>query len=169
MDRNTISGLVLIFVILITFSYFNKPSKEEIEAAKRKRDSIEQVQAEQQRMADQKAQEATTQQPQEKSDSSAATTAIENRKDEYGAFGDAAVGTEKFVTLENNLMKVKVSTKGGRIYSVELKGYKRYDGKPLVLFNGDDNWFGPKNIFIGTFCVCALSIGIVTSAEKCAR
>lgn len=146
MDRNTISGLVLIFVILITFSYFNKPSKEEVEAAKRKRDSIEQVQAEQQRIAEKKAQEATTtQQPQEKADSTTAAKTVpasENRKDEYGAFGDAAVGTEKFVTLENNLIKVKVSTKGGRIYSVELKNYKRYDGKPLVLFSGDANRFG---------------------------
>ncbi|GET34384.1 membrane protein insertase YidC [Prolixibacter bellariivorans] len=143
MDRNTISGLVLIFVILIGFSYFNKPSKEEVEAAKRKRDSIEQVQAEQQRIAEQKAKEVTTPKEQEKPDSTVAnSTSVENRKDEYGAFGDAAVGTEKFITMENNLMKVKVSTKGGRIYSVELKDYKTYDGKPLILFKGDANRFG---------------------------
>jgi YidC/Oxa1 family membrane protein insertase len=48
MDKNTIFGLVLIFVILITFSYLNKPSQQEIDAAKRKSDSIAQVDSEKQ-------------------------------------------------------------------------------------------------------------------------
>ena len=43
MDKKSIIGIVLIFVILVVFSYINKPSKEEIEAAKQRRDSIEQV------------------------------------------------------------------------------------------------------------------------------
>ncbi len=45
MDRNTITGLVLIFLILITFSYFNKPSQKEIDAMKQRRDSIARVEA----------------------------------------------------------------------------------------------------------------------------
>ena len=141
MDRNTISGLVIIFVILITFSYFNKPSKEKLEAAKHRQDSIEQVQAQQQIVAEQKANQAVNPEAKEKADSTAANI-VDSRKDLYGAFGDAATGTEKFITLENNLMKVKVATKGGRIFSVELKNYKTYDGKPLILFNGEANRFG---------------------------
>ena len=45
MDRNTVIGAALIFAILIGFSYFNRPSEKQIEAAKHTRDSIEQVQA----------------------------------------------------------------------------------------------------------------------------
>ena len=63
-------------------------------------------------------------------------------KNLYGVFSEAAKGTERFFTLENNLMKIRVSTKGGKIYSVELKGYKRFNGEPLVLFQGDKNRFG---------------------------
>ena len=58
MDKNTITGLALIFVILITFSYFNKPSQREIEAAKRQTDSIVQVEADNARQADSKARDA---------------------------------------------------------------------------------------------------------------
>ena len=46
MDRNTVIGVALIFTILIGFSYFNRPSEEEIAAAKKTQDSIELVRVE---------------------------------------------------------------------------------------------------------------------------
>ncbi len=146
MDKNTITGLALIFVILVTFSYFNKPSESDIEAAKRQRDSIVQVEAAkvQQAEVEAKAASATLQAKVTNPPSdSAGIAGVENDlKNLYGVFSESVKGTEKFITLENNLMKVRVSTKGGKIYSVELKGYKRYNGKPLILFEGDKNRFG---------------------------
>jgi len=62
-------------------------------------------------------------------------------------FGIATVGTEKLVTLENQELRIKLSTHGGRISSVELKNYKTFDKKPLILFDGDKNQFGfPLNV-----------------------
>jgi YidC/Oxa1 family membrane protein insertase len=46
MDKKSIIGIVLIFAILVVFSIINQPSKEEIEIAKHRRDSIAQVEAE---------------------------------------------------------------------------------------------------------------------------
>jgi YidC/Oxa1 family membrane protein insertase len=46
MDRNSILGIVLIFAILVVFSLINQPSKEDIEAARLRRDSIALVEAE---------------------------------------------------------------------------------------------------------------------------
>ena len=140
MDRNTITGLVLIFLILITFSYFNKPSQKEIDAMKQRRDSIARVEAD-------RAAEAAKLAVETKENIVLPTDttigSVENQlRSMYGAFGVAAQGEEKFVTIENNLMKVTLSTKGGKIYAVELKGYKRYNGEPLVLFEGDSNQFG---------------------------
>ncbi len=146
MDKNTITGLVLIFVILVTFSYLNKPSQHEIESAQRRNDSIVQVQKENARQAEINAKEAAEKlaaQPVIVASDSAGVAGEESElKNLYGVFYEAAKGTEKFITLENNLMKVRVSTKGGKIYSVELKDYKRYNGQPLVLFEGDKNRFG---------------------------
>jgi YidC/Oxa1 family membrane protein insertase len=57
-------------------------------------------------------------------------------------FGLTTIGTQKFVTLENKDIRVKLSTQGGRVYSVELKEFKTFDKKQLVLFDGDKNHFG---------------------------
>ncbi|QKG79702.1 membrane protein insertase YidC [Tenuifilum thalassicum] len=137
MDRNTIIGLVLIFLIMIGFGYFTQPSKEEREAMQRKADSIAQVQALQQQK---KLEE-------EKAEKKVASIEVDTIKQEQvesqlGAFSNATSGVEKFVTLENDLMKVTLTSKGGRVYSVELKKYKTYNGDPLVLFTGDENTFG---------------------------
>lgn len=42
MDKNTITGLVLIFLILIGFSYFTRPNEEQLKEI-RQRDSIARV------------------------------------------------------------------------------------------------------------------------------
>jgi len=134
MDRNTILGLVLIFVIMIGFGIMTQPSKEEREAMQRKADSLATVQA------------ATQQQRAEAEQKQQAVMADSVQKKQVvaqmGSFAQALEGEKRFVTLENNLMKVKVSTLGGRIYSVELKNFKKYNGDPLILFEGDENSFG---------------------------
>ncbi len=57
-------------------------------------------------------------------------------------FGASLAGSEQLITLENKDIKLKVSTRGGRIFSAELKNFKTYDKKPLILFDGTDNKFG---------------------------
>jgi len=144
MDRNTIVGIALIFLILIGFSYFNRPSDEQVAAAKRQRDSIEMVRIENEKKIIAEKQQEEIQ--------AAITASAENdslvleeenaRKEKFGVFAGASTGKEKFYVIENNLMKVTFSNKGGRIYSVELKNYKTYDGKPLMLFEGNTSKFG---------------------------
>lgn len=144
MDRNTILGILLIFLILIGFSYFNKPSEKQIEAAKHKRDSLVLVQAEKEKEIAAAAKIASGKDSVNKvvlSDKVAAKD-INDRKDKYGVFASESVGKEKFYVIENNLMKVTFSNKGGRIYSVELKNYKTDKGEPLILFYGDKSKFG---------------------------
>jgi YidC/Oxa1 family membrane protein insertase len=139
MDKNTIAGLVLIFIILFTASYFNKPSEKDLEILRLKNDSIAQVENQKAREQVKQAEIAAIQATTDKTD----TASVQNELTSlYGVFAGSAQGEEKFVTLENNLMKVVLSNKGGKIYAVELKDYKRYNGKPLVLFEGGENKFG---------------------------
>ena len=143
MDKKSIYGIVIIFLILVVFSYLNQPSKEEIEAAKTRRDSIalvEQQRAlEQQRiLAEQEAQNSAF-----ASGDSTTQKEIEKAKaDEFGAFGANAMGEEEFSTLENDRMKITFSNLGGRIYSVQLKDYQRYDSTAVILFSGEETLFG---------------------------
>ena len=143
MDRNTILGLVLIFLLLIGYSYFTKPSEEEMQATKHKQDSIQLVRAQeaiQQKMLEEKAennQDVIT----EISNANDANKVAEF-KEQFGSFGETSVGERKFFTIENDLIKVTISNQGGKVYSVQLKDYHTYDSLPLVLFDGDSTVFG---------------------------
>ncbi len=60
----------------------------------------------------------------------------------FGAFGASASGKDEFITLENNKIKLKISTRGGRVFSAEVKDYTTHDSLPLILFSGDSTVFG---------------------------
>lgn len=126
MDKNTITGLVLIALLLVGFSYFTRPSKEQLEAQQRYYDSIAQVQ---QREADLKA----------KSELALANEKEANTIDSTSLFFDARRGADSLVTIQNNLAEVAICTKGGSVFSATLKEYMGQDKKtPVMLFNGDD-------------------------------
>ena len=120
MDKNTLVGFILIGAVLIGFSVYNRPSQEEMERARQYQDSIQTVA---QLEAAMREAEATAQSMQ-------ALTL-----DSTSLFFGANQGTEQFTTLENNLVKVQFSNKGGRVVSATLKDYKNQQGEPLTLFN----------------------------------
>lgn len=137
MDRNSIIGLVLIGVILMIFTYLNKPSEEQIAESKRIQDSITEVQKE--IAIQQAAKENKTINSIDQKVDQAIDTATQNKNllDLYGVFAKAANGEEKFYTIENELIKLNISSKGGKPYSVELKNYFRHDSSRVKLFEGD--------------------------------
>lgn len=140
MDRNSIIGIILIFVVLVVFSVINQPSKEQIEKMKQRQDSIQKVEAARQLEAE-KAQQLLPTSEELIADSLQAEEALRQQVDQLGAFGTLISGEEKLYTLENNLVKLTLSNKGGRIVSVELKEYKTHEGKPLILFEGENTQF----------------------------
>ena len=71
-----------------------------------------------------------------------AVQAVQKALDVYaknGSFAASLTGNEEFVTLENDSLKVELSTKGGIIAKATLKGYKTYKTPQLVLFDKGDN------------------------------
>jgi YidC/Oxa1 family membrane protein insertase len=142
MDRNTVIGFVLIVLVLIGFSYLNRPSQEQIDAQKvqkRYQDSIAAVLYAAQQAEENKISRQNTD-----------LLASENLPDSlyqsklhatYGEFSGAVQGFEEFITLENELMVIKLTSKGGRIYSVQLKEYTDQKDRPLILFDGNEAAF----------------------------
>tara|TARA_B100001750_G_scaffold248264_1_gene277899 strand:+ start:515 stop:2302 length:1788 start_codon:yes stop_codon:yes gene_type:complete len=51
---------------------------------------------------------------------------------------------EKIYSIENNLIKLNISNDGGYINSVEIKKFKTYDQKKLILFDKDSSYFNIK-------------------------
>uniref|UniRef100_UPI00321624D8 membrane protein insertase YidC n=1 Tax=uncultured Draconibacterium sp. TaxID=1573823 RepID=UPI00321624D8 len=140
MDKKSIIGILLIFVILIGWQFLMKPSEEEARAIQHRKDSIAQVEA--QRALDQ--QQILNEQAAQQNAGITTDTASQNQAiiDEFGVFGVAAIGEEEFTTLENNQMKITFSNKGGKIYSVQLKDFQTHDSLPLMLFDGPETLFG---------------------------
>jgi YidC/Oxa1 family membrane protein insertase len=143
MDKKSIIGIVLIFAILVVFSIINQPSKEEIEATKHRRDSLALVEKQKELLLQQQIeQQAGLKDSTFESDSINTENQLQKNTEQFGVFGSAALGNEEFYTLENNLMKITFSNKGGSIYSVELKNYQTNDSLPLILFDGPKTQFG---------------------------
>ncbi len=142
MDRNSITGLILITVVLIGFYFFNKPDAEQIEAMRRQRDSLYQVELaiQQEEMA--KAAKAAAEAKLDTLPLVEDTLISDLRLQKFGQLWPYVEGEETFYNLENEKLKLVLTNKGARVYSVELKEYKTYDGKPLILFDGDANKFG---------------------------
>ncbi|MGN0048224.1 MAG: membrane protein insertase YidC [Bacteroides sp.] len=127
MDKNTLTGLVLIGILLVGFSIYNRPSKEQIEAQQHYYDSIAQVQ---QREAELKAKaEAALAGEREK----AAAT------DSTALFFQARQGEDTQVSIGNELATLTLNTRGGSLHSVVLNEYKEQDKQsPVRLFNNED-------------------------------
>ncbi|MAU27470.1 MAG: membrane protein insertase YidC [Muricauda sp.] len=133
LDLNSIIGFVLIFGILIFWFYLTKPTPEELEAQKAQQ---EQVEAQAETEEEPKPTEAEPA-PVNLTDS----TAVASYKSAVGAFGftEAKEGT---TVLENEVVRLVVSNKGGQIVEAKMKNFVNYDSLPVYLVKDDNAKFG---------------------------
>lgn len=137
MDRNSTIGFLLIGLTLIVFFFLTKPKPD----ASKNQKPAKNEQAQQQ--VAKKDTSVVTLKP-----DTIAVLKVNNDSiqkidsNKYPAsFAHLTSGKEEFITIENDLIKIKVSTKGGRISYAELKKYKTFDKKPLILFDGNESAF----------------------------
>jgi len=140
MDKNSWIGLLLIMAILFGWSYFTRPSEEEIQRYRQQQDSIARV--EQQRAVEAEIRKAeAAEQAQLATAESSDSVINEMLRKQYGEFAEFATGDRKFYIIENDVMRLKFTNLGGRLASVELKEYETFDSLPIVLFDGDSTIF----------------------------
>ncbi len=150
MNRDNIIGLLLIAAILIGYSIWMAPTEEERLEAQKHRDSIAEIQrqaseAEAARLRDIQAQEEIeTELPDTLQDVAPEvqdSVRLARLQERMGFFTNAAIGEEQVITIENNLVTIEISNKGGYVDRVTLKDYKTYDQRPLELFRDEDDIF----------------------------
>ncbi|GJM60818.1 membrane protein insertase YidC [Persicobacter diffluens] len=126
MDKNQVTGLVLISALLLAYGYFFAPSEEDLA----KQQAAEAVKVEQ-----------TTTQPSQPAETPALPDSVQAliNQQKFGNLAEATTGTATNATLENEDIKVIFSSKGASIASVELKKYKTYDQKPLILLDEESS------------------------------
>ena len=125
-DRNTVLGFVILAVLF--FGYFFYTNKEQ--AANRK-------QKEEKQAREQVIQDSIAQINKPKQDSLNKVRDSVTQKNMAGIFQDTVKGTEQLITLQNELIKVTFTTKGGQPKKAELKNFKGQDSN-LVKLAGTD-------------------------------
>lgn len=133
MDKRSIIGLVLIFALMMGYSLWNKPSEKEIQTQQQKQDSITAIQNKLAVVPKIEQKQASV------SDSVKKDSLVQ--KAVPGAFTKSSLGENKEYTLENDVIKLLIDTKGGRIAQAELKKYLTYDTLPVILFTRDSSEF----------------------------
>lgn len=139
MDKNTLIGFLLIGIVLLAFSWLNRPTPEQAEAQRRYQDSIAKVEyAAQVELQKQENKSLTAEQAVAGLPDS---LRIARLQESYGVFADAMVGKDDYTVLENDLVELRLSNKGGRVAYARLKEYDTYDAQPLVLFDEKESKF----------------------------
>ncbi len=127
-DRNTVIGFALLAILLFGyFFYTSKTQQAQLKIEQARKDSIARLQ--------------------QLKDTSAVVRLDSAHRDSLvhvtsaGTFINAANEKEQITILENELVKVSFTNKGGQIKQVELKKYKKADNTSVVLMNDKNNRF----------------------------
>lgn len=134
MDRNSVTGLILIGLVLVVFTFINQPEREALQQQR----AAEEKQKREAFVKDSLAKATGTVQQVAVPDpalSDSVQHALLNRQ--FGLFSDAATGVDTGFVLENDLLRMELASKGGYVRQVELKEYLTWEKKPLVLFSPD--------------------------------
>ena len=121
MDKRSIFAYILIGLVLITYFNFSQPSAEQIQAQKE--------------LAEATRREELRKDSIVKADETKFLSQID---DNSSLFYNVLKGENKNVTIQNEKIKVDISTYGGRIASVSLKDYEDQNGENVVIFDSKD-------------------------------
>ncbi|MGI6073216.1 MAG: membrane protein insertase YidC [Fermentimonas sp.] len=147
MDKNTATGLILITLIIIAFSIYNRPSQEQIAQQRRLRDSIAQVEANRNSNLQLTEGDLSDDQKSNVKDFFSAGSSFKNETDTTSIATDSTQKLQPSViapavediVLENEKIRLLVNTRGGKISSVNIKDHLRYTEDSLILFDEGSN------------------------------
>lgn len=130
MSKQSIIGLVLMFLVLLGFSYWqtNKMSKERQQLA-------EQMADETAASSDTVASDTLNVLPDTQPETASPEKKPENEIDQANPFSYSLQGEDRYFELENEVFRLRFLNKGGRIAGITLKDYLTYQKEDLVLFD----------------------------------
>ncbi len=118
-NKNAIVGLLLIFILMFAWTYVNKPD----ELTQKENEAKVAAEAAKQNNQSTTTAPATTVVTAPVVLSPTENTQLLNSK--FGAFANAASGSEQTEVIENDFIKITFTNKGGRIKEVFLKKYQK--------------------------------------------
>ena len=128
MDRNTVVGFVLLALLFFGYFFYNSKGQAVLEKERQHiQDSLSKLQP--------KTDTAIVKADSLRTDSTSKLKAL-------GSLIPDTSGKEQVTIVENEVLKIAFTNKGGQPKTVELKKFKSFDGSPLILQNGLFNKLG---------------------------
>ena len=125
MDRNTVMGFILLALLFFGYFYYTSQGEKAFEKQKQHvQDSLNKLKP--------------------KVDTALKMTAVSDslnakRDSSVSGINQDSTGKEQLITVENKVLKIIFSNKGGQPKEIEIKDFKTFDGKPLILQDGSFN------------------------------
>ena len=144
MNKNSVIGIILIIGIFVGWTVWMTPSKEERARLQHVQDSIyreQRIRYIQDSIRFVREQQAAA------AEAAAKASVIGNVDDnsqlrnDFGVFASAASGESKEYIIENDVIKLRLSSKGAFVKEVNLKDYQTYDSLPLIDFDKNTTKF----------------------------
>ncbi len=142
-DLNSLIGFLLIGGILIWMLYLNKPSEEEIAEEARVEAEAAKAAAEKQ-AADTTTLTEATQEMAAAPNDSLAMVQLASKLGSFSYSGSLASATNGTTVVENDVLYLEVSNKGGYVTEARLKKFNTYDSIPVYLIKDGNSSFNLK-------------------------
>jgi YidC/Oxa1 family membrane protein insertase len=124
MDRNTVIGFVLLALLFFGYFYYTKQGQLAAERQQQHiQDSLNKLKP-----------KVDTTLKMHAADSLAA-----KKDSSLAGIKQDTTGKEQLITVENKVLKITFSNKGGQPKAILLKNFKKFNGNPLILQNGSFN------------------------------
>ncbi len=131
MDKNSITGIILIAILVVGYNIMFPPVFEETNTSTQDTTSTTVI-----------VEEVVEETPEILIDENIDNSNVsEELNSKYGAFSISALGDDEEIIIENDKLQFLISPKGGRISSAILKEYQTSDSLPLNLINKDSSAF----------------------------
>lgn len=153
MDRNTITGLVIVAAILLGFSWWTSNQNKKYQEERRINDSIARAEG---RLIEPALETVEPFQSDNVATATAAPTATADsiHRARLGSYlFEAQTGKQEFFTVENKVMSITFSNKGGNVVGVDLKKYNKYGGEPPLKLYADSSAYFGMTFFLGNQAV----------------
>ncbi|RMA58523.1 membrane protein insertase YidC [Ulvibacter antarcticus] len=134
-DVNSLIGFVLIGAILVWMLYLNKPSEEEVLAEKARTEAAaaEKEASEANKTTDISIDKAVEEMAIATPGDSLAFDKLKNRLGSFAYSGTLPSASDAVTVLENDVLYLEVSNKGGYITEARLKNFVKYDSVPIYM------------------------------------
>jgi len=129
LDRNTVTGLILIFLLTIAWAYFTMPSQEEIQRQREQQAQQDSIEA----AGSEPPPSASEQTAPQRENLQQITPQREKQLTVPGIFGEASQADTSYVRVETPFYEAVFSNVGAGPVKLTLKEYNRWNGIPVQM------------------------------------